>query len=403
MTQHAHARWATPAPDSGPLLHRKCGCGGTCGQCAGNDSGRVPSIVHDVLRSPGRPLENATRAEMEPRFGRSFSDVRIHSGARETESARSVGALAYAAGRHVVLGESSVPRHVLAHELAHVAQDGGGDALPQRVSDPSSAQEREASHAEHAAVAPAAQRAAGATLHRYRSKGTPNFGKFDPAGFTEEEFTDPKKQPWIENINIEFTGHKPDSVTKETLPTGKYTATYHKTALPTLTGDVTGGSPSQGLTDISSKFVVERIEGVGFHQTKASPIPASEQLPGHPNYKKAPIGAVTPSNMSFAVFFFGGEALHVGPLDRGSHACVHADWDPMRQVNYHSRPVQTKVQVSYTPAALDTPCCERAAALGAKKKGDVPAPCGKTDPKTCGGTPAAPSTSPGTSPGGTTP
>jgi hypothetical protein len=37
----------------------------------------VPPIVHDVLRSAGRPLDPGTRAFMEPRFGHDFGRVRV--------------------------------------------------------------------------------------------------------------------------------------------------------------------------------------------------------------------------------------------------------------------------------------------------------------------------------------
>jgi len=35
--------------------------------------------VHEVLRSPGQPLNDATRAYMELRFGHDFSNVRVHT------------------------------------------------------------------------------------------------------------------------------------------------------------------------------------------------------------------------------------------------------------------------------------------------------------------------------------
>jgi hypothetical protein len=93
----------TPQSDSPAatgLLQRKCACGqhttdqhGQCTECnnkgqllqrrAINQSGPeiAPPIVHEVLRSPGRPLDAATRADMEPRFGHDFSRVRVHTGA----------------------------------------------------------------------------------------------------------------------------------------------------------------------------------------------------------------------------------------------------------------------------------------------------------------------------------
>jgi hypothetical protein len=92
----------------------------------------VPSIVNEVLRSPGQPLDAQTRAFMEPRFGHDFSHVRVHTDERAAESARSVYARAYTVGSHVVFGPSELaPRkqqnhELLAHELAHTVQQLSG-------------------------------------------------------------------------------------------------------------------------------------------------------------------------------------------------------------------------------------------------------------------------------------
>jgi hypothetical protein len=128
------------------LLQRKCACGGAPGlddECTACRKSRlqrqpdrrvgptgVPAIVHDVLRSPGQPLDPATRAFMEPRFGHDFSRVRVHCDARAAESAQSVNALAYTVGRDVTFGPgqyapgTSAGRRLIAHELAHVVQQG---------------------------------------------------------------------------------------------------------------------------------------------------------------------------------------------------------------------------------------------------------------------------------------
>jgi hypothetical protein len=88
----------------------------------------APPIVHEVLNSPGQPLDAATRAFMEPRFGHDFTNVRVHTDARAAESARSVGALAYTVGQNVVFGESNYSpsthtgRELLGHELTHTIQ-----------------------------------------------------------------------------------------------------------------------------------------------------------------------------------------------------------------------------------------------------------------------------------------
>jgi len=81
-----------------------------------------------VLRSPGRPLDPATRAFMEPRFGHDFSRVRVHTDARAAESARAVNALAYTMGHDVVFdggryGTGTIKeRQLMVHELTHVVQ-----------------------------------------------------------------------------------------------------------------------------------------------------------------------------------------------------------------------------------------------------------------------------------------
>lgn len=126
-------------------LQHGCACGGECPQCKKEQEGhgflqtkRIQS--HDVdeaaalpglqkvLSSVGRPLDPATRGFMEPRFGRDFSLVRVHDDARAADSARSIGARAYAAGHDLVFAASeyapntSAGKRLLAHELTHVIQ-----------------------------------------------------------------------------------------------------------------------------------------------------------------------------------------------------------------------------------------------------------------------------------------
>ncbi|WP_424860979.1 DUF4157 domain-containing protein [Streptomyces sp. MMS24-I29] len=108
------------------------------------------SSVPDVLRSPGKPLAGAVRADMEARLGADFSDVRLHTGAAAQRSAAEVGARAYTSGSHVVLGAGGADRHTLAHELTHVIQQRQGPVLGTdngsglSVSDPSDRFERAA-------------------------------------------------------------------------------------------------------------------------------------------------------------------------------------------------------------------------------------------------------------------
>jgi hypothetical protein len=86
-------------------------------------------------RGGGEPLAAPVRAFFEPRFGSDFGNVRVHHDAAADEAARSVRARAYTRGRDIVFagGEyqpgSDRGRALLAHELAHVVQQGHGRAL----------------------------------------------------------------------------------------------------------------------------------------------------------------------------------------------------------------------------------------------------------------------------------
>jgi hypothetical protein len=179
------------------LLQRKCACEeapeqqeeGATGGLQRKASGlapatRIPPIVHDVLRSPGRPLDPAARTFFEPRLGETLarsgavshataaregsisqpgdahemeadrladrllappvskvqdsgthfdlSQIRIHSDLRAGESARAVNALAYTIGQDIVFGEGQYSPHsasgqrLLAHELVHTFQQHPG-------------------------------------------------------------------------------------------------------------------------------------------------------------------------------------------------------------------------------------------------------------------------------------
>jgi len=92
-----------------------------------------PSLVKDVVGSGGgSPLDRDTRGFMESRLGADFSDVRVHTDATASESARSVQAHAYTVGDDVVFQsgkyapESDSGKRMLAHELTHVVQQRSG-------------------------------------------------------------------------------------------------------------------------------------------------------------------------------------------------------------------------------------------------------------------------------------
>jgi outer membrane protein OmpA-like peptidoglycan-associated protein len=142
--------WSFSRMSLEPPLRCKCACGGSasaggeCEECKKTNEilqraslspdkkgteggGEVPPIVHEVLRSPGQPLDAATRAFFESRFGHDLSQVRLHVDDTATQSAALIRAKAYTVGQHIVLGgRRDITGHVgmklLAHELTHTIQ-----------------------------------------------------------------------------------------------------------------------------------------------------------------------------------------------------------------------------------------------------------------------------------------
>jgi hypothetical protein len=92
-------------------------------------------LAHEVLHSPGQPLDPVTQAFFEPRFGHDFSRIRVHADAQAADSARALGALAYTVGADIVFGpaqyqpNTTAGRHLLAHELAHTIQQAAGPVV----------------------------------------------------------------------------------------------------------------------------------------------------------------------------------------------------------------------------------------------------------------------------------
>jgi Domain of unknown function (DUF4157) len=163
------AQWSFSRIGIAPPLQRKCSCGGSggsegeCEECKAKEAlqrkplgpvetGIAPPIVHEVLNSPGEPLDKATREFFEPRFGYDLSRVRIHTDESAAASAQSVRAAAYTVGSHIVFGKgrykpkSEGGRFLLGHELTHAIQqtpvlarqpapphDPGGTATTQRA------------------------------------------------------------------------------------------------------------------------------------------------------------------------------------------------------------------------------------------------------------------------------
>ena len=157
--------WSTSSVGVGPMIQRKCACGGGCPSCeAETDKLKVQTklaisspgdafeqeadaVADQVMRMPepashsqlntsapnhqqpqikrktsgeggtstvasdftsrlgaGVPLDSASRSYFEPRFGRDFSAVRVHADDVSASSAAEIAARAYTIGNHVVFG-----------------------------------------------------------------------------------------------------------------------------------------------------------------------------------------------------------------------------------------------------------------------------------------------------------
>ncbi len=175
-----------------PRIQRQCGCGGGCSGCASKEEARpkvqakltvgpahdayeqeADRVADSIMRMPmpaietgeqdiaasiqritgddgggfdpgpdfkaqqsgGQPLSSSTRDFMEARFGTDFSGVRLHTGSAAQTSANQIQARAYTVGTHITLGHgaSENDKHLMAHELTHVVQQGGAEGAAQRT------------------------------------------------------------------------------------------------------------------------------------------------------------------------------------------------------------------------------------------------------------------------------
>lgn len=94
-------------------------------------AGGGPMLARD-RKAVGKPLAASVRYAMEPRFGHDFGSVRIHTDAAASSSPRALGARAYTLGTDIAFAageyapDKAAGRELLAHELAHVAQQARG-------------------------------------------------------------------------------------------------------------------------------------------------------------------------------------------------------------------------------------------------------------------------------------
>ena len=105
-------------------------------QRAGGTHGADLGMVQNALSSSvGGSMAPGVQSAMESSFGRSFSDVQIHTDGVSAQAAKSIGAAAFTVGQDIYFGagqyapETAQGTHLLAHELTHTVQQGNVDAV----------------------------------------------------------------------------------------------------------------------------------------------------------------------------------------------------------------------------------------------------------------------------------
>jgi len=117
-----------------PELRRSAGSGGDR-SVSGDRERQVRSAL-----SGGQSLPQSTQSFFEDRFGRDFSDVRVHTGSQADQAAQSIDAEAFTLGSDIAFAQGAYQpetrggKQLLAHELTHVVQQGGASASRTRVS-----------------------------------------------------------------------------------------------------------------------------------------------------------------------------------------------------------------------------------------------------------------------------
>lgn len=127
-------RMEGPAADSVSTPARRGGAGGEiliqARAASGVGAAAAPGI--QPLQGGGRPLGASERSFFEPRFGTDFSGVRVHHDSSAADMAQSVNALAFTLGKDIVFNAgqyapgTDAGLRLLAHELTHTLQQGGG-------------------------------------------------------------------------------------------------------------------------------------------------------------------------------------------------------------------------------------------------------------------------------------
>ena len=91
---------------------------------------QTSSRIQGLVNQGGQSLPESERAFFEPRFGRDFSNVRIHTGTEAAQVSKGINARAFTLGKNIVFNSgqyrpgTTEGRRLMAHELTHTIQQG---------------------------------------------------------------------------------------------------------------------------------------------------------------------------------------------------------------------------------------------------------------------------------------
>lgn len=119
-----------PSAVDGSLEVRRSVSAGGSGSSDGSTISEESERRIRSVQGGGKPLSEEARSFFEPRFGRDFSDVRVHTGTDADQAARSINATSFTMGSDIAFAkgnydpDSTEGKQLLAHELTHVVQQG---------------------------------------------------------------------------------------------------------------------------------------------------------------------------------------------------------------------------------------------------------------------------------------
>jgi Domain of unknown function (DUF4157) len=120
-------------------------------QSIGSEGGQASESVSNQIensRGGGSRMSENTLSFMESRFGADFSGVKIHTDSNAVQMSRELNAQAFTVGSDIYFNsgkyapDSDSGRHLLAHELTHTVQQGGGQHIQKQSATPTPTTEK---------------------------------------------------------------------------------------------------------------------------------------------------------------------------------------------------------------------------------------------------------------------